>query len=56
MRFVRTEVLKIRQESWLFYRQFFQDFAAIATKFKIFKVYFDFLISTLGVTLLNYLF
>ena len=29
MRFVRTEVL----ESWLFYRQIFQDFAAIATKF-----------------------
>ena len=24
---------KIRQESWLFYRQIFQDFAAIATKF-----------------------
>ena len=30
---VRTEVLGIRQESWLFYRQIFQDFAAIATKF-----------------------
>ena len=32
MRFVRTEVL----ESWLFYRQIFQDFAAIATKFSRF--------------------
>ena len=30
---VRTEVPEIRQESWLFYRQIFQDFAAIATKF-----------------------
>ena len=33
---VRPEVLKIRQESWLFYRQIFQDFAAIATKFSRF--------------------
>ena len=33
---VRTEVLKIRQESWSIYRQFFQDFAAIATNFSRF--------------------
>ena len=33
---VRTEVPEIRQESWLFYRQIFQDFAAIATKFSRF--------------------
>ena len=37
---VRTEVLKIRQESWLFYRQIFQDFAAIATKFSKFTLIF----------------